>query len=243
MSERSPTSGFDPPALHRFMERVTRSLGHDLRTPLGTIVNYALLVEQDAPSDADGLRQSAQRIRGQAMHTAEMLQLLLEATLLASRPPAPVPVDAVELLSAIVADFDGGATLDVGSDDGNGVPLVEVDPAVVGFAWRAYLELEKEVCPFPRRGASVIQERAGDRLQLGLRLGGELDPGKGAVDIDHYVDGKLPVAAPRRFALALGRDLVAAHCGELQLFGRAGVGSLMLLRLPLAIDARHAGRM
>ncbi len=96
----------DGEALQAFMRSVRAILGHDLRTPLGTIVNYASILEEDAGLDP-GLRELPRRIRGQAMQAAEMLQLLLDATLLASSAPAPIPVDPEALLHSIVVEVEG----------------------------------------------------------------------------------------------------------------------------------------
>src|SRR6187399_443842 len=102
MEARHDLSAGAPPALARFLQRVHKSFSHDLGAPLGSIVNYACVLESGqalparsgenessaATPDTHGqeVRELGRRIRTNAMRAARMLQLLATATGLASRP-------------------------------------------------------------------------------------------------------------------------------------------------------------
>src|SRR5688572_17583670 len=124
MEARHDLSAGAPPALARFLQRVHKSFSHDLGAPLGSIVNYACVLESgqslpsrpasdddsaSAPSDAHAheVRELGRRIRTNAMRAARMLQLLATATGLASRPLHGESADALPLAKSILMDAGG----------------------------------------------------------------------------------------------------------------------------------------
>jgi K+-sensing histidine kinase KdpD len=217
----STPTDLDGSTLHLFVQRARKALGHDLRTPLGTIVNYASVLEEDPAPEVTNVRELTQRIRGHAMHAAEMLQLLLDALLIAAQAPAPRAIDATALVESIVAEMEGGTTLRVeaapASDE---LHAAEFDPAVVAYAWRAFLDLEKTVFPRLPREARIDRSRDGSHATITLRFGAAA--ATQAVELDPFLrrDG-VDVPPPRRLALQLARDLVVARGGTLEMLGRA----------------------
>lgn len=227
--------GLDRAALHAFMQRVQATLGHDLRTPLGTIVNYAAVLEEDGGLDEARRRELPRRIRGQAMQAADMLQMLLDATLLAASVPRCVAVDPAALLRSIVAEIEGDELLaaPVATESGDEIAL---DPEVVGFAWRSFLLLEKSLTSRPLSAARTTIETHEEGVRLGLAFRGSGVVGAAPVDLDAFTRGSLvEVPTTSRFALRLSRDLVRSRGGELLLRGHVGSDAAICLSLPRAL--------
>ncbi len=245
MTEGSSADGVDRAALHTFMERVRATLGHDLRTPLGTIVNYATVLEMGTGLDEEELRDLPRRIRAQAMQSAEMLELLLDATLLAASVPAFTPVDPSALLQSIVADLERDASRREPipppappAHAAHGPDTVELEPEIVRFAWRAFLLLDRSASSHPPSAAHTTVERRSDRVRLGLTVRRPTsrpqgNDGAAPVDLDAFTRGG-EVTAPEthRLALRLSRELVAARSGELELCGRVGADAAIYISFP-----------
>jgi signal transduction histidine kinase len=237
MIEGSYVDGIDRAALQTFMKRVRATLGHDLRTPLGTIVNYASVLEEDSGLDEEELRDLPRRIRGLAMQTAEMLQLLLDATLLAASAPAFAPVDPNALLQSIVDDIENALSprklAPPPANAANDPDLPEIEPEIVAFAWRAFLQIEKSLSLRPLSAARATVERRADRVRLGVTFHSKAENGAAPVDLDAFArGGEVEVPVTNRFALRLSRDLVTARGGELELFGRIGADAAICMSFP-----------
>ncbi len=130
------------PPLVRFLERIRKSFSHDLRTPLGTIVNYAAVLEANQGSDAEEVRDLGRRIRSNAQRVARMVQLLATATSLASRPMQTDPTDLVALAKSVLGDGGGAGRV---LSSGNPKQLfADVDAEIVGFAWRAFVAVQND---------------------------------------------------------------------------------------------------
>jgi len=98
-------------ALRRLNERIARGLGHDLRTPLGTIVNCASLLDGDAVPDAAAVRDATARIRRQAGALADASQLLADALRIAAQPPELRAGAPLALLRALADEIGAGVRL------------------------------------------------------------------------------------------------------------------------------------
>jgi hypothetical protein len=236
MAEPSPEGGIDPIALQAFIKRVRATLGHDLLASLGTIVNYASVIEGASGLDEEELRDLPRRIRLQAMESAEMLRLLLEATLLAGSVPAYAPVELTVLLQSVVAEISGGAIVEEPDLLPAGcVQVVELDSEIVAFAWRSFLLLENGLAARPLSAAHATVERSEDRVRIGLSL----DPNGGSdarpVDLDTLAGrGEAATPGTRRFGLQLSRDLVAVRGGDLEICGRFGTDAAIFLSFSVA---------
>lgn len=223
------------PPLVRFLERIRKSFSHDLRTPLGTIVNYAAVLEANQGSDAEEVRDLGRRIRSNAQRVARMVQLLATATSLASRPMQSDPTDLVALAKSVLGDGGGAGRV---LSSGNPKQLfADVDAEIVGFAWRAFVAVQNDA-----RGKPI------DELEIAIQ------PAEAVVWIDvasHSGESssstraltdvvvELPIflrhnngAARLESAMGLGlaQDLVISHGGELIVSGKPGLDSGMRLR-------------
>src|SRR5262245_25889929 len=88
-----------------FLERIRRALAHDLRTPLGTIANYAAILEYPGDAKAEDIQVFAGRIRTSAVRAATMLQHVTEAIVLSERAPRNDEIDPNALLRSILSEL------------------------------------------------------------------------------------------------------------------------------------------
>ena len=226
-------------ALRRFLAKVVGVLGHDLRTPLGTIVNCAAVLEGDPVPAAGEIRDLADRVRRQAMRVVDVAQLLSDALLLVASPPVTVTGEAIALLQSIVDGTNRGIRLvptPTPPDDARQV--VEVDARVVGFAAQAWLAVEEVVRPELPREARLGVERLDEHLRIELAFDGSAVLPVAALPIDEYVrDVGVKIPPARRFALEIAAALLDCRGGELTLSGKPGRGPA--LRLELSQDRRR----
>jgi len=228
-------------ALRRFHAKVIGALGHDLRTPLGTIVNCAAVLEGDPAPAAEEVRDIADRVRRQAMRVIDVAQLLSDALFLAASPPESATGEANSLLQSILETTNHGIRWVPAPMRPDGPPrVIEVDPRVVGFAAQAWLAVEGIVRPELPRDARLRVERLGERLRIELAFDGRSDLPMAAVPVDEYVrDLGVKIPPTRKFALEIAEALLDCRGGELTLSGRPGRDPA--LRLEFAQD-RRGGR-
>lgn len=220
-------------ALQCLLERVIGALGHDLRTPLGTIVNYASVLEGDPVPAACELRDIAERVRRQAKRVVDVAQLLSDALLLVASPPVSAIGEAKALLQAILDPMNCGIQLvstPTRLEDDAGA--VELDPRIVGFAVQAWLAVERSVRPELPREARLRVERLDRHVRLDLAFDGAAGLPVAAVPIDDYVrDVGVKIPPARRFALEIAVALLDCSGGKLTLSGKPGRASALRLEL------------
>lgn len=214
-----------------FLERIRKSFSHDLRSPLGTIVNYAAVLETYDGEKAENVRDLARRIRGNAQCAARMVQLLESAVKLASSHH-PAPTDVLALARSIVIDAGGGGQVALLSSAS--APLAEIDPEVLGFAWRAYVTLESEALGKPVDDATLNVLLAPElSLELCCGAGPSPAPPGQAVALASFLrhDGG-SARIESSLGMKLAQDLITSHGGELLVWGRPGAGSGLRVRFP-----------
>src|SRR5688572_15828329 len=126
-----------------FLERTRKALAHDLRTPLGTIVNYAVILESHESANRDEVRAFAGRIRQSATRLATMLQHMTDVTVLANKGPRFSEVEPGSLLRALLDDLDLQGHYPASGNELQGA--VTFDPELLAFVWRSFLSLQNEV--------------------------------------------------------------------------------------------------
>lgn len=223
--------------LYRFLERVRRSFAHDLPTPLGSIVNYATVLEATQSAGAEDVRDLGRRIRNNALRAARMLQLLANCTRLASRPLRTASTDLLTLARTVFTD--AGAPADVQLAPGTDSPLAAVDAEVLGFAWRTYVAVAIDALGTVIHQAH-LQVNADDRelvIQLGcgpdLRADGPLGASNATIELSGFLNHNGgPARLESSLGLQLAADLVVSHGGILEVSGRPGAVSGLNLRLP-----------
>lgn len=249
MESRQDLSAGASPALARFLERVHKSFSHDLGAPLGSIVNYACVLESGRathagePADTNGqpqvggapsleVRELGRRIRTNALRAARMIQLLASATRLASRPLQPASTDVLTLARTVLSDTGGrGLVSSVAKPGGT---LVDVDAELIGFVWRAYVAVENDARGKPVDEATLQVIGEDEYLMVEMRCSGD---GSVPVQSSDLTDFMHQNGGPARLETSMGfglaEDLVLSHGGDFEVCGRPGISSVLRLRFPV----------
>jgi signal transduction histidine kinase len=210
---------------------VQKSLGHDLRTPLGTIANYAAVLERNPATGADEVQRIAQRIHANAMDAATMLSLTLDALRIAARPPSPSQFDAAALLKKVATELAHGVQI-VGDGRAAEDGAFQFDPDLVACVWKTFLAFARVESPAFAGKAWLARSDEVERSLLVLCLG-RADPGAPAVTLEEFFShAPSDSTLVRSFGLALCRELVTTHGGTLELAGRAGAEVVLRLAFP-----------
>jgi hypothetical protein len=224
-------------------ERIRRALAHDLRTPIGTISNYATILEYHGTERPEDVRVFASRIRGAAARTAAMLQTITDAIAMARRPSSATSMDAAGSLRAVVAELAIHVRFPArGAEPAERVPL---DAELVAFAWRAFLSVSLDAARTGAVDLDLAIEDAEASVAIDIFAGARDEAPREHVDSDRFArlrpadrDPADPTrareATPLDASLALGlaEDLVRLRGGELALWGRPGLPSGMRIRFP-----------
>jgi hypothetical protein len=244
MEARHDLSAGAPPALARFLQRVHKSFSHDLGAPLGSIVNYACVLESgqglpasSSPEDggsstahATEVRELGRRIRTNAMRAARMLQLLATATGLASRPLHGEAADALPLAKSVLMDA-GGRGLVRGVAPG--VTLHGLDPDLIGFVLRAYVAIENDARGKPTDEASLEVTEEDGHVVVEMRCGANGSVPGDRSDATNFMQQNVgPARMESSMGFGLAEDLVLSHGGEFEVWGRPGRASALRLRFP-----------
>jgi K+-sensing histidine kinase KdpD len=217
--------------LRTFLEELRRSFSHDLRTPLGTIVNYAALLESAEGVALSDQHNFARHIRRNAMRAANMLEHLSSAAILASRPAAPETVDVEDLLERALLASGGKDRIRVVSD-GDVPPL---DSALLQFVWTSYVSLETDVRGQAPTAVELAILPAEGRVVLTVTIGDAEAAKLAPIELSRFLADAGENARPEsRHALRLAADVIELHGGSIALFGRAGASSSLSLTLPLS---------
>ncbi|MCC6409578.1 MAG: hypothetical protein IT453_20645 [Planctomycetes bacterium] len=221
-----------------FRERVRKALAHDLRTPLGTIANYATILEYYDHGESEEARVFGGRIRASAMRLSAMLDELAEAWKLASAPSLPAEVDPAGLLRELLASTGIRATY-LGDDAGSSARCT-LDAALLGYAWRAFLRLqaessarellELELHVEPSVAGTCVELRSG-----ALELRSEAAAGPPGEPLRATAFARQPSNRPTLdggFALSLAEDLIRLHGGAFELWGRPGAAARLSIAFP-----------
>lgn len=236
-SPRAPVPVHTQP-LTIFLERIRKTFSHDLRTPLSTIVNYASILESHECTGAEEVRDLGRRIRGNALRSARMIELLANATALASRPLRASITDLAALARSVLVDTGGRGDVHLGS--GTTTAVARLDAEVLGYAWRAFISVEADAIAGPVHEIGVDVHSAGADWVIELRCGGSnrllsSAPPPALIEAPIYLrhnGGSARLETSMGFGLA--QDLVVCHGGELGVWGRPGATSGLRLRLPNA---------
>jgi len=225
-------------ALVCFLDNTHKAFSHDLRSPIGTIVNYATVLEGTEGAEAEVVRDLSRRIRGNAQRIARMIQTLVSATSLASRSLRVSTTDLAAFARSILTDAGGRGLVRVSARSRESV--LGVDSEVLGFAWRAFVALQADARGAPVHAAELEVVRASEQLQFELRcapdveqlpetFGQELVP---AAELQSFL--RLNNGAGRLecgFGLTLAEHLIVCHGGKFAVWGRPGSSSGLRLSM------------
>ncbi len=233
----------DETALHE-MEQARDDLvgmiSHDLRTPLNAVYSHAHLLRRH-PDDAGRVEARASAILKSCERMSEMIQDLVEATLLEAGRlrVAPEPVELAAVVPELLERFRGALEIDrvrlVAEPD---VPRALADPqrlerVVVNLLTNALKyspaqgEITVEVARDPEGVALVVTDR-------GIGIAPE--------DVPHVFERFFRARGARRpeglgLGLYITRLLVQAHGGRIDVSSQLGQGSTFRVVLPAAPDS------
>jgi hypothetical protein len=226
MSEPAP--GTDPPPLvARFVSSVWDGFGHDLRAKIGTVVNFAALLEEGATADAAAARELAARVREHALEAAGMWTVLVDAmnAAAASGARSIERGDPAELLRAIAAEIDVAPAL-------TSTPAkveVEFHRPPVAFALRAFLELERSVRSSPLE-VDLRVEHGDGGPSIEVRCGRDGVDRAPVATVEAFLhSSRARIRSARSCALRLAAALVEQSGGAVEFGGRPGEGAWMRL--------------
>jgi signal transduction histidine kinase len=204
-----------------FIERVRRALGHDLHTPLGTIANYAAILEYQNLSKPEEVRLFAGRIRSSAMRMAAMLRQIAEAIRLNEDARSDSPVDVSALVRSLATEMN----LRIGYPAHGREPSgqVTMDRELLTYTWKAFLAVNAEVTAGTGFDLDLEVEERSVTLWVGARP--ETPPAH--VSASKSSDDATEIVPPEScFALGLAEWLVHEQGGAFGLWGRPGRSAL-----------------
>ena len=210
--------------------RFVTDASHELRTPLARAYLRAQLLSEDLPEDQrDGLDALARSIRGLSDVVDD---LLLSAQL--NRDSAASPVDLAEVASsAVTGETERAAERRIALSVSSTGPVVV--RGVETALRRAVGELLANAVRHTPEGGriSVRVESRGGFAELEVADTGEgFEPVEAPRLFDRFHHG--PGAGRFGLGLALMREIVAGHGGEVEAVGHPGRGARFTLRLPVA---------
>jgi len=240
-SSPDPSPAADLP-LARFLERIGGTFAHDLRTPLGAIVNYAAVLEA-APGVEGGecaeVRDLGRRIRKNAQRASRMIQLLASATRLASRSWQLTSTDLVILAQSIMKDLGGRGLVRLAPSTPSAI--VDVDAEILGFVWRAFTNFEQDSRAGSIDEVELELHAESSHLRVDFRCLGpssvESVPAKREpiIELPNFLrHNGGPNRVESAMGLKLAQDLVVSLGGDLQVWGKPGARSGLSLRFPVA---------
>jgi hypothetical protein len=229
MNESLVGQEIDASRLAAFGEILRTTLRHDLRTPLGTIVNYATILETPQGPRPEEIAQFAQHIRQNAMRTASMLDCLSSAAALALKVTATSDVDLEALLKSTMSELGGRE----GRVETSGEPLAKgVSPQLLAFVWRSFLCFDRDVRGRLPKEVELTHTSGDDGDTIELCVGPCSDDSTPTVELANYLRDAGDHAHPENvLAMRLSRELALLERGSFELTGRAGARSTVKLRL------------
>src|SRR5947207_2768873 len=207
-----------------FLERVRRALDHDLRTPLGTIVNYASILECQTDAKPEDVRIFAARIRSNAVRIAKMLRHVADAVTLSGRLPSDPGVDPSALVRALGAEL--GLHMRFPAQGTAPADSIPVDRDLLAFAWRAFLSLNSQAGPKHALDADIDVRQSDGETAIDLWIGSRPTEATARVGSATFAEEDLETVPPEScFALDLAEALIRRRGGDFGLWGRPGVGA------------------
>jgi signal transduction histidine kinase len=219
------------------------TVSHELKTPLTSVQMAIHLLLEEAvgpltPKQVELLlaaRQDSDRLLGMVNDLLDLTRIEQGRVQLDLRATAPA-----DLVGETVVRFEGrahDAGIDLKANVGFGLPPVRVDRERIGHVFE---NLIGNALNHSERGGSVTlsAELDGDTVKFSVADTGEGIPPEhlGRIFEKFY---RVPGSRSRGGAglgLAIAREIVAAHGGQIEVTSRPGAGSVFTIRLPIDPD-------
>ena len=235
--DRMQAEAVEAEALRRSDELKTallRSISHDLRTPLTSIIASGSALGSETLTDAER-RELSEATVGEGKRLSRMVENLLDMSRLEAGKAEPhrEPVDLAEVLEAARAGLADPAAVRIALDPG--LPLVEADPAQLERAFANLLE--NAIRYGGGRPASARSRLVGERVAIRVVDQG---PGIPAADRERIFEpfqrGGVAAGGGSGLGLAIARGFVEANGGEIALESMPGQGTSFVVSFPRRDD-------
>lgn len=214
--------------------RVRRALAHDLRTPLGTIANYAAILEAQGELKPENVRAWATRIRSNAVRVALMLQCMTDAIDLAERDATATELDPSGLVRSLLSEV--GVPVRFPARGKAPLERVAVDREILTFTWRAFLAVNAEAATVKNLDLDIEVERAPGEIVMGMWVGPRIEslgrPSESATFCKE-ASGSTPPSSC--FALSLAEEVIQRRGGRMELWGRPGQSAGLRVHFPASV--------
>jgi signal transduction histidine kinase len=225
----------------RLQDEFVADASHELRTPLAVVSTRAQLLRRRLPPDApEAVRREADLLVADTRALGEVVAELLRAAQLEHVPEVAVVVDVRGLAAEVVASMAPYAQerdVSLSLETGGATDPLPVD-AVPSSLRRALVALVDNAIAHSPAGAGVELRAAPDASSVRLEV---VDHGEGveAEEVDSLTDrfrrgNRASAGGHQRvgLGLALVRQVVRSHRGELELGPTPGGGATFALVLP-----------
>lgn len=204
-----------------FHERVRRALSHDLRSPLGTIANYASILEYHGEPKPEEVQVFAGRIRTSALKAAAMLQIVSEALTLSRDAGRADMLEPAGVLRAILADL--GLHAHFPARGREPIERFPIDRDLLAFTWKAFLTANAEASNGRVLDIDIEVASTNDEYVSTLWVGAIPLSASELLDAANFPGSAAEHGRPEAcFALGFAEDLIRLHGGVFGLWGRAG---------------------
>ncbi len=228
--------------LARLQADFVSAVSHEFRTPLAAMRQLSELLAAGRVPHQERRQQYDESLAGESRRLQRLVENLLNFGKLqaGARPDRLEPLDPRALVEQVVSEFQSQLSqpdcrIDVSGDDQAGRLLGDAD--AVALALHNLLDNAVKYAGADRR-VSVSWTRQGERIALSVR-----DEGPGiATDertriFERFVRGTAAATANVRgtgIGLAMVRQVVSSHGGEVTVESSPGAGSVFTIWLPIA---------
>ena len=224
--------------------RFVADAGHELRTPLSSILGYTRLLRDWGLQDAEVAEESLAAIEREAARMSELVEEMLDLARGDEGLPLELePGDVGELVAAAVEATRIAATgnIEISYEPSDAPVVADVDPDRVRQA--TGILLDNAVKYTPAGGTVTARLRAGeDWIAIAVA-----DTGIGidAQHLPHIFDRFYRVDSARSHSgsglgLSIAQQIAEQHGGTISVTSRLGQGSTFTLRLPRSVPVATA---
>jgi two-component system sensor histidine kinase KdpD len=209
-----------------------RSISHDLRTPLTSIIAGGSALGSTTLTDEERVELS-EAIVGEGERLSRLVENLLDMSRLEAgkAEPHPEPVDIVEVLESARESVGGPESVRLVID--SGLPMVDADAAQLERAFANLLE--NAIRYGTGRPVSVHGREVGDELMIRV-----VDQGPGIPEADWkrifepFQHGSGNSGAGSGLGLAIAKGFVEANGGAIAIESLPGQGTSFVVSFPVA---------
>jgi signal transduction histidine kinase len=220
------------------------AVSHEFRTPLAAMRQLSELLVADRVSGAERRQQYYESLAGESRRLQHLVENLLDFGRLqaGTRPYRLEPLDPRALVEQVVGEFRSelvNPTCQIEVEGGSEPVRVLADANAVGLALHNLLDNAMKYAG-PSSCVAVSLTREGDRVALRVRDNGPGIPADERTRIfERFVRGTAAAVSNVRgtgIGLALVRQVVLSHGGDVTVESAPGAGSIFTIWLPIPAE-------